>query len=249
MSDLINGEWWIDETGSAIYADGDNGDDNHETIVLRRCWDSLLEWLTLAELRTDWPKSVKECVLGFSSALRECYGAVGDDQPAMREAFCNAHDELCKRSGKNGFKIPKRLNDPASCPYDWFANRLKEADQTFDRDSFDACLGCEGLKDIRVMATVNWGWIRLRGTNADLPDFSDKTLDRLIRGLDDAYPDFETSQFRDTEWNLEVWEKYVESARPACFLVGIPYAELLDGKTLRGDSVRFAGELTTGKRS
>jgi len=38
----IRGEYWIDESGSAMYADGDAGDKNHEGYVLERLYSTVL---------------------------------------------------------------------------------------------------------------------------------------------------------------------------------------------------------------
>jgi hypothetical protein len=43
----IKGEWWIDDTGFALFADGDVGDYNHESLVLERLLSIVLNYLDL----------------------------------------------------------------------------------------------------------------------------------------------------------------------------------------------------------
>jgi hypothetical protein len=40
----ISGEWWIDQYGNSMFADGDVGDLNHESYVLETLLGSLLDW-------------------------------------------------------------------------------------------------------------------------------------------------------------------------------------------------------------
>lgn len=45
---VIRGEYWFNENGNAMYADGDVGDMNHESYVIQRCSQEVLDYFNMS---------------------------------------------------------------------------------------------------------------------------------------------------------------------------------------------------------
>lgn len=245
---LLHGEWWIDETGKPISADGDNGDLNHQGHVHAKCWQSLVWYMQTARnlearrwLETDTRlngDALALCELCDALlSLNDLYVQDGPDDCMTSEEFANAVDRLHKMNGKRGIKIPASLLDPSKSPFDWFAKHLQRrvGSGAFDRDVYDAAMGCEGNKDLRALGTIRWKWIRVCAQSVDLPDLKNDTLDRFIDGIEKAYPKIALPTWAQTTWCINVWpaKVWTDSMVPYAFLADIPYAMFLNGKELR----------------
>lgn len=85
----MKGEWWIDDTGQVLFADGDIGDMNHEMYVL--------DWLTRTILDTIGGIPYNEEYAGsmdaYNEEVREALEIASD---ASLEVLCNAVEEALR---------------------------------------------------------------------------------------------------------------------------------------------------------
>ena len=82
----IRGEWWIDDTGFALFADGDVGDYSHEMLVMERLVGTILNYLDL-EIDERKPLDISEYYNEILNSLDE----------ENRAEFEIAADETIKR--------------------------------------------------------------------------------------------------------------------------------------------------------
>jgi hypothetical protein len=176
----ISGEYWFDENGSTMYADGDVGDMNHEAYVIQTCISQLAGefdiWVDAPHLESDSPLE------------NEIVEAIIDE--------LDIEDEEAKEA-----KIEDIKNDPASAMIDYLVQNTK---MEMDAAS-DLVLNAYGSKgDAREYAIKNWNWSRVQGDSIETLKLTAGALKTIARGINNALEEEGLSY--DHEDNPEVLE-------------------------------------------
>lgn len=159
----VRGEYWIDDSGCALYADGNVGDYNHEAFVLERAMNSVID--ELEGVSTDEQITKEEfwsLVDEFNSENLEHYEASDkfrDPEGTMIE--------ILKREGK----WTPQLGELLDCALDRLERPLYALKDT--------------PKDVREFAIVRWGWGWVKENWIGIHRFDKATRERLVRGIDD----------------------------------------------------------------
>jgi hypothetical protein len=158
----IRGEYWFDDSGSAIYADGDIGDMNHEAYVIQQC---------AGEVASEFGADTDEPHLETDSPLEE-------------QIIENIIDDLDIEDEKEKDKAIFNIkNDPASAMIDYL---ITNNNFTKD-DANDLVLTAYGsMKDAREYAIKRWGWSRVHGDSIETKMLTRDSLKNIARGIHDA---------------------------------------------------------------
>jgi hypothetical protein len=124
------GEWWIDESGGTIFADGDVGDDNHEKIVIVRLTHEILSHYGIEE---DEPSHISDYEESILQSLK-AHGRLSEEDLAEWES-----------SGPSEVIVKKLVEDKA----------FGDAKQT--EDAVYIAYGSQ-TRDARDYAMRYWRW-------------------------------------------------------------------------------------------
>lgn len=172
----LQGEWWINEDGTAIFADGDVGDANHETVIVLHCARQVLG---------IFEDSEHEHLLAARQLLLPMVEADGVDIHAAREEMFQLGNSL-REAGEISLEQDN----------DFFAY-LQELSEV-DGDVFDCVFDIN--KDTRLYGVQGLQWIRVRGNNVEMWELTRLTLKQAADGLWDAYGE----QVEEAYFNFEV---------------------------------------------
>jgi len=101
------GEWWIDDSGTALYADGDNGDMGHEAYVI----DSITRQLLNAMDIDPWnEESVGNLCDGHNKKAIQA--------KMKEEEFTGVMEEFVDEAAKTIWKDPKQREDALCCAWE-----------------------------------------------------------------------------------------------------------------------------------
>lgn len=170
----VQGEWWIDDSGSAMYADGNVGEYNHEMHVIE----------SIVRKYIDFPEMID--YQGNDGI--EYY--VDQDWETVVDYMISSEGLITEEERKIAYQNPN--GDSASYPgetyrelavYNLVLADLLKMNGASDEEATIA----SGEGDIRLYAAKNWGWIRLQGSNLEMWSLDKGTMQRAAHGLYDAY--------------------------------------------------------------
>ena len=204
----IHGEWWIDDSGSAMYADGDVGDANHETHVI----DAVLhKYLDIPEF-TD--ANSNEFIDGYIQENWEevvewminVEGLISEDERQL--AYAGAQNESPSNPGENFFELAS--NNMA-------LSDILKMNGASDEEANIAI----GQGDVRLSAAKNWGWVRVQGREVEAFRLTSDVIRRIANGLYDAYGEdaesatYNVFSYENKKWFNDVPFHILESGNPA----------------------------------
>jgi hypothetical protein len=202
LAQSVRGEYWIVD-GDAEYADGDNGDQNHEMIA---------EQFMLGQLGYDLDDS------GGDTESAQSY----DDASRMFTNTLNQNDEYASGDFNKYVEYLKSLNQDDE-DYDWtYDAELKDYLLFKNNNSPQAQHVVEGFKDPRTFVIQNHGWIRLEGQHVQLWDLTPATLQSLTSGLYSAY---------DEDAESVTYHIEIDSKRR--YLQAVPLDAIADGSVVK----------------
>lgn len=204
----IRGEYWFDEHGDSMYADGDIGDMNHEAYVIQRC---------IGELAGEFNVHRDDDYLESGSSLEE---------EIMEEVFDDVFGDVLKRHKdkilyRKEYGIVERdsrykkfaeklnnivntlLDDPAIA----ITKSLVEHHNMTQEDANDLVLTAYGsTNDARDYAIKKWNWARVHGDSIECNKLDSTTLKNIASGINNALSEEGlTDEYSD---NLEVLDKH-----------------------------------------
>ena len=213
----ISGEWWIDGSGSAMYADGDIGEYNHEMHVI----DSIVyKYLYVPEftdvnsnefidshIQENWEETV-EWMISVEGLVTEQERQLAHD---------NMKNESTSNPGETFFEIASNNMD------------LSDILQMSGASEEEAMIAT-GQGDVRLYAAKNWGWVRIQGNNVEAFSLGPADLERIGNGLYDAYgEEVEKSSFNIYSYANKKWFN------------DVPYSVLSQGKIAYLRDYQFRG--------
>jgi hypothetical protein len=173
----LRGEWWIDQSGTAMFADGDVGDMNHEAYVINNLVSEFLDYFGIDN---DERGTLDQYEEEIKEVLQE------------RGIINNESDEF------------KYHSDPADFIYDYlYKNKQPIKDEKQLEDAFFIAFGSTN-RDAREYALKYWGWKRMKGEIIDTQYLTNKDLDIISKGISDAYSD-ELEEGEDPEFGINVY--------------------------------------------
>ena len=151
-------EYWLDDSGNTMYANGSISDMNHEAYVIQRCNAEILDYFHLNN---------------------------GGDYDTVETHQDSILDMIVEDSGleDDEEKWEKRQeleNDPASAIIEYLTQKgVKDvADTVF--------IAYGSSRDAREYAIKNWGWSRVAGDSIETKELTRKTLEIIARGINNA---------------------------------------------------------------
>lgn len=159
-------EYWIDQSGNIIEADGDGHQYNHEDRAIEEAQSIVRRKFSSHPL--------------FSEMASVIFGEQGDygsfDPIGSREYMNNWID--------NAVSNGDLTEDEGDDIYGTITNQTG-----VDEELFDIAVGNGRDGSARDYAIKNWKWIALRGINLEMPDLSRESLSRSIKGIRQAFGD------------------------------------------------------------
>ena len=172
----ISGEYWFDNSGQAMYADGDVGDMNHEAHVIQSVQAKYADDQFNRGEYVDWD--------GF---LR--FAAQEDYTLQMEEAQNNPQQQQA---------IKEEYEDDITP----FVERYL-TDQGMTPEEMQIA---SGRGDAREYAMKNWGWKRVQGVNIETWTLTSRDLNAISSGLYEAYNEsVESSNFNIYIYTNQKW--------------------------------------------
>jgi hypothetical protein len=158
----ISGEYWFDDSGHSMYADGDIGDMNHEAYVIQAC--------------------ISELAGNFNVYADEPY--LESDSPIENEILEVIIDELdIEDEEEKEQRIEQIKNDPASAMIDYLVHNSSMEEQA----ASDLVLTAYGShKDAREYAIKNWNWSRVQGDSIETLKLTKDALQTIARGINNV---------------------------------------------------------------
>ena len=152
----LKGEYWFDESGDTIYADGDIGDMNHEAYVLQRLQSNLLDHFNIYpdeyyEEFDHYEDEIKQYILD-ESGLDENSDEYEDKSNELDDDFQLGMVNFLKERG------------------------VANAEEVVQ-------LGVDGPNDAREYAIKNWGWSRVHGDSIEVNTLTEGTLRIVASGI------------------------------------------------------------------
>jgi len=164
----VRGEFWITDSGTALGADGDVGDYNHEGHAIEVAQSQIMEG------SEDWEGWKRETALEI---LAEQKQELEERKYEIEEQELDTTD-----IDKLIYENWERSKDPEYHAYELInANREKLG---ISEEDFDIA---EGQGDARAYAMRNWGWKRLEGNHIETWTLTPNDLKIISDGLWDAY--------------------------------------------------------------
>lgn len=177
----LRGEWWIDDSGFAEYADGDIGDQNHEAIALGSAFGihedswTQLEADNLAKEMLEDPTGYQD-VFDDLGVTPEALASEEYDKRGMVDYFIRALEDLYSyQFGPKQIVALKSING--------------------DLDAIDWFIDNPG-KDARTWAMEHSGWIRVAGNNFQLWQYDASARSRISGFL--------AEEAEEEDWESEI---------------------------------------------
>jgi hypothetical protein len=178
----IKGEYWFDESGDPMYADGDIGDMNHEAYVQDRCAGEVLGYF---DIYSDMqPADLDNHIDEIIGIIIEKLGIVNDDE--KREEIENdPYDALI-----NYLKTQTTMNGPID-------------------DIVHLARGRGG--DGREFAIKEWGWSRVHQNNIEVKELTPAQLKIVASGINRAldqegvYDEEDWLRASQSEYNISTY--------------------------------------------
>ena len=169
------GEWWIDNHGEAMFADGDVGDMNHEAYVIQYLTNEFLNFFGLDDQEKGDLSQYEEDV---ADVLRS-KGVITDEN---EEDFSN---------------------DPWNFVYEWLKTQNYMKDEGQLQEAFFIALGST-QRDAREYALKHWKWKRMKGNVIQTQQLTPEDLKIIVSGVHNAYGDQMEDEDVDPTFGLEV---------------------------------------------
>lgn len=161
----VSGEWWIDDTGFAVFADGDTGDTNHESYAF---WSALgLDPEETTSRRRKMIENNWDFVLEHKKSF--------PDDEDVQEA--------------DAFDLAASIED--LCPSCNISDMQVVALRALDANEKAVEFLRSGMADAREYAIVQDNWIRVHGNNFELQTFDDDALGRIRDFIFENFPEDE----------------------------------------------------------
>lgn len=216
-------EFWLDH-GSATYANGNIGDDNHESLALQQMayaagLDNVTQMLGLRDGATWEDAEHNFSQMAESIADSQNTSRIGDPEDSPADQFspeiAQYFKELYREHGEDWWSEvdlgvilePYYVRDHS----DGTPQGAKRA-----KDEFGNLIS--GMRDARQYAKKHMGWQAVRGKNIELHELNESSASHLAEGLEDAYHNPSGHSF-----NIEVEHpiKYM--------MYGVPFEDIRSG--------------------
>lgn len=152
----LSGEYWFDDSGTTMYADGDVGDMNHEAYVIQACNNAILSHFDIYS-ENDSIESVERVI------LKKIIDSL------------NIEDE--EEYDKVWFEMTE---DPASAIIEYLEK------DNFENANDTVFIAYGSSRDAREYAIKNWGWARVHGNSIEVQTLNTETLKNVKRGISNA---------------------------------------------------------------
>lgn len=166
LSMALRGEWWIDQTGSAQFADGDVGDINHEAHVIQAVQSEFADDAFTNMEYIDWE--------GFCNSLYEDWINQVSRDPSIAAKYVQLQGTMSTPAVRAEIE---QNSDPSQIIHDLLLQRSMTEEEIQIAN---------GQGDPRSYAMRKWGWKRVEGNNVETWTLSNKDLQNISRGLGDA---------------------------------------------------------------
>jgi hypothetical protein len=208
-SSIVSGEYWIIE-GSAIFADGDVGDMNHEAHVISHLSETFLNILGIYE-DSPSPLKYKEDEIKDSLIIKKII-IKGDESEELfdRDPADFILNYLLKTSLKKFNNDPKQLTT-----------------------AFFLAYGSSTQTDARDYGMKYLGWIRVAGNNIQTWTLTQQDMDNISRGINSIIDEQFSDQFDDENSVLSELTFNIESMRNKKFYQDVPLS-IIDNADLSG---------------
>lgn len=154
----LSGEYWFDDSGTNMYADGDVGDMNHEAYVIQRCNAEILDHFHLNN--------------GGD------YDTVETHQDTILDMI--VEDSDIEDEDEKWEKRQELENDPADAIINYLTQKgVKDVSDT-------VFIAYGSSIDAREYAIKNWGWSRVAGDSIETKELTRETLKIIARGINNA---------------------------------------------------------------
>jgi len=179
---IISDEYWFESGGHIIYANGDIGDYNHESIVIERCAGELLgDFNVYSDNPTqDVEDSESNAMLKIRSVIYNYYANKHNLKYSPKTGFVTREGDEVDNIELDILNIPDFENDPAEAIIIY----LKETTKNKEEDINDFVLTAFGsTKDARDYAINKWNWARVHGNNIEVKKLDYQTLKNVSSGI------------------------------------------------------------------
>ena len=154
----LSGEYWFDDSGTTMYADGDVGDMNHEAYVIQRCNSEILDHFHLNN--------------GGD------YDTVETHQDTILDMI--VEDSDIEDEDEKWEKRQELENDPADAIINYLTQKgVKDVSDT-------VFIAYGSSRDAREYAIKNWGWSRVAGDSIETKELTRETLRVIAHGINNA---------------------------------------------------------------
>ena len=154
----LSGEYWFDDSGTTMYADGDVGDMNHEAYVIQRCNSEILDHFHLNN--------------GGD------YDTVETHQDTILDMI--VEDSDIEDEDEKWEKRQELENDPADAIINYLTQKgVKDVSDT-------VFIAYGSSIDAREYAIKNWGWSRVAGDSIETKELTRETLRVIAHGINNA---------------------------------------------------------------
>jgi hypothetical protein len=213
----LHGEWWIDDTGGAQFADGDVGDMNHEGYVIQLLTHQILEHFDIGNDED---------------------GSLGDFEQEIGESLKDKGDIQTEE------QMEEYIEDPSSYMLKILQRDKFTPDDKQTEDALFIAYGSVTTRDARSYSMKYWGWKAVRGSVIQTWNLTRQDLDAIVRGLGDAYNEAldETDPDEITDDNPEghrTFELEVFSTRSVYRHIPLPVLEKRDPTALNPYRTRY----------
>lgn len=177
----LRGEWWIDDSGNAQFADGDIGDMGHGAMVIDHVTRTLLN---IFDIDDDEPDQFKN----YETQIKQY---LIDETIISTNEQINAFDE-----DPEAF-IFNYVKETHSNMFPYGEKQIKDALAVVGYSNIDA----------RDYALVYWKWKRMKGNNIQTQHLTSEDLRIIQKGIDDALNsegDLENIDPENIFFNIEV---------------------------------------------
>lgn len=230
----IDGEYWFDESGNTMYADGDVGDMNHEAYVIQRCAGEVASHF---DIYTDEPnmesmedeilesiieeaKSSPESVI-IDYIIDQYHYSKDNATEMVTKAFVAfAPEEDIQLLGdllriKNAtieqiaeYVLDEIRHDPADAI---IKQMVKDTDKPEKEISELVMTAYGSTADAREYAIKNWNWSRVHGDSIEVKELDRGTLRLVAAGINNAlgeegkWDEYETEQLDEHEYTISTY--------------------------------------------
>ena len=153
----IKGEYWFDEDGGTMYADGDVGDMNHEMYVQDRCAGEVLGYFDIYS--DDQPADLDNHIDEIIQNIIEKLGIADDDE-----------------------KIEEIENDPYDALINYLTTQTTMKGPIDEMVHLARGRGGDG----REFAIKEWGWSRVHQNHIEVKELTSRQLKIVARGINSA---------------------------------------------------------------